>query len=84
VCPGAVTGASCEDLRDAVTRLCSTELERLETNSGYQHVIREGLAFVRGIDSPVWEPFAAEVERVSSGEVLRRGPLIQIAFPLGT
>ena len=80
---GIVTTASCENMREAVSRLWVSELGRLESEPGvYQHVMREGLAFVRGIDSDAWAPLTAVVERLPTGQVWRSAPLIQIAFPL--
>lgn len=84
---GAITLASCEDMRGAVSQLLGEEdLTRLESPgppvSTYRWVVLNGLAFVRGVYSPVWEPVAERVRRLDDGQVLRRGPGIQLAFPL--
>lgn len=84
---GAVTFASCENLRYAVTRIAPSELHRLVSEVEprgftYAHTVTHGLAFVRGLNSPAWEPIAAEVERLTNGQVTRLGPGIHVAFPL--
>lgn len=79
---GALTFASCESLRDAVTRAWPTELDRLEADPAYGHFVREGLAYIRGIDSPAWDGAADLVPDFPGGRVSIAGRGIQLAFPV--
>ncbi|WP_175484311.1 hypothetical protein [Modestobacter sp. DSM 44400] len=81
---GVVTVGSCVNLSEATARLWPAKLPALTAGVqpavNYRRTLVEGLAFVRLLDTEAAAPFPSAVERLG-GEVLRSGPLAQVAFP---
>lgn len=77
---GAVTFASCENLRDAVEQLWPDSLDRLSGAHSYANLMRTGHAYIQGVDGAVWDGVADEAKRLG-GRVIRMAPAIHLEFP---